>query len=159
SSAMPGGSLRAVLGMLHGYADHGARYRHVMGALAERGIGSVVVDMRGHGRALGPRGYCERWDEFLGDARDLRRMVDAQARNSRADGMKAAPTFLFGHSFGGLVAASSAQGDPGELFGLVLSAPFFGLAIEVPKVKVMAGKIASGVYPRLALPSGLSGKD
>jgi len=151
ASAMPPAPPKAMLGILHGYADHGARYRHVMGALAEHGIGSVAIDMRGHGRALGTRGFCERFDEFLDDARELRRLVE--------DRSGAAPMFLFGHSFGGLVAASSVLESPGSIRGLVLSAPFFGLALAVPKVKIAAGKVASRVYPRLGLPTGLHGKD
>lgn len=151
ASAMPTDGLKAVLGIVHGYADHGARYRHVMGALAEHGIGSIAIDLRGHGRALGTRGFCNRFDEFLDDARDLRRLVDERA--------KGAPTFLFGHSFGGLVATSSAIEDAGKLRGLVLSAPFFGFQVQVPKIKAAAGKIASRVYPKLALPTGLAGKD
>jgi alpha-beta hydrolase superfamily lysophospholipase len=153
ASAMPSEGIKAVLGVIHGYADHGARYRHVMGALAEHGIGSVAIDLRGHGRALGPRGFCSRFDEFLDDARELRRLVDERAKAAKV------PTFLFGHSFGGLVATSSALENAGAFKGLVLSAPFFGLALEVPRIKVLAGKIASRIYPRLGLPSGLEGKD
>jgi alpha-beta hydrolase superfamily lysophospholipase len=162
ASAMPSGGVKAVLGIIHGYADHGARYRHVMGALAEHGIGSIAIDLRGHGRALGPRGFCNRFDEFLDDARELRRLVDERARGAsraRGDGSASVPTFLFGHSFGGLVATSSILDAPGSFKGLVLSAPFFGLALEVPRVKVLAGRLASRVYPKLGLPSGLSGKD
>jgi alpha-beta hydrolase superfamily lysophospholipase len=151
ASAMPKGDAKAVLAVIPGYADHGARYAHVMGALAEHGIGSVAIDLRGHGRAQGARGYCSRFDEFLDDARELRRLVEARA--------KGAPTFLFGHSFGGLVASLSALEDPAPWKGLVLSAPFFGLALEVPRIKVMAGKLASRLYPTLGLPSGLVGKD
>ena len=151
ASAMPTGGAKAVLAVIHGYADHGARYAHVMGALAEHGIGSVAIDLRGHGRAQGPRGFCTRFEEYLDDARELRRLVDARA--------KGAPTLLFGHSFGGLVAALSALDSPGALKGLVLSAPFFGLGLEVPRIKVFAGKLASRVYPKLGLPSGLEGKD
>jgi alpha-beta hydrolase superfamily lysophospholipase len=154
ASAMPspgGSGMKAMLGIIHGYADHGARYRHVMGALAEHGIGSVAIDLRGHGRALGTRGYCDRFDEFLDDAREVRRLVEDRA--------KGAPVFLFGHSFGGLVATSSILETAGPYKGLVLSAPFFGLALEVPRVKVLAGKIASRIAPKLGLPSGLAGKD
>jgi alpha-beta hydrolase superfamily lysophospholipase len=151
ASAMPTSGAKAVLAIVPGYADHGARYAHVMGALAEHGIGSVAIDLRGHGRAQGTRGFCLRFDEFLDDARELRRLVEARA--------KGAPTVLFGHSFGGLVAALSALDDPSPWKGLVLSAPFFGLGLEVPRVKVLAGKVASRVYPKLGLPSGLEGKD
>ena len=159
ASAMPSGTARAVLGVIHGYAEHGARYAHVMGALAEHGIGSVAIDLRGHGRAQGIRGYCSRFGEFLDDARELRRL--AEDRAAQAGG---APTLLFGHSFGGLVAALSALDDHGPLHprpwkGLVLSAPFFGLGLDVPAIKIAAGKLASRIYPKLALPSGLEGKD
>lgn len=151
ASAMPGGPSvpKAILGIIPGYADHGARYRHVMGALAEHGIGSVAIDLRGHGRAAGARGYCERFDEFLDDARELRALLEARAKGSKI--------FLFGHSFGGVVATLSTLDEPKPLAGLVLSAPFFGLALEVPKVKVTAGKIASRIYPKLSLPTGLAG--
>lgn len=160
ASAMPTGGAKAVLAVIHGYADHGARYAHVMGALAEHGIGSVAIDLRGHGRAQGTRGFCGRFDEFIDDAGELRALVDARA--------KGAPTLLFGHSFGGLVATLSALetsggggagGSTAAWKGLVLSAPFFGLGLEVPRIKVMAGQLASRIYPKLGLPSGLEGRD
>ena len=151
ASAMPSSGAKAVLAMVPGYADHGARYAHVMGALAEHGIGSVAIDLRGHGRAQGPRGFCLHFDEFLDDARELRRLAETRA--------KGAPLVLFGHSFGGLVAALSALEQPSPWKGLVLSAPFFGLGLEVPRIKVLAGKAASRLYPKLGLPSGLEGKD
>lgn len=154
ASAVPSDSrsgMKAMLGILHGYADHGARYRHVMGALVEHGIGSVAIDLRGHGRASGPRGHCERFGDFLDDAREVRWLVEDRA--------KGAPVFLFGHSFGGLVAMSSIVENAGPYQGLVLSAPLFGRALDVPRIKWLAGTIASRIVPRLGLPSGLSGKD
>jgi alpha-beta hydrolase superfamily lysophospholipase len=154
ASAMPTGTAKAVLAVIHGYADHGARYAHVMGALAEHGIGSVAIDLRGHGRAEGTRGYCNRFDEFLDDARELKTLVAARA--AQAGG---APTLLFGHSFGGLVATMSALDDPSPWKGLVLSAPFFGLGLEVPRIKILAGKLASRILPKFGQPSGLEGKD
>lgn len=151
ASAMPERDVKAILGIVHGYADYGARYAHVMGALAEHGIGSVAIDLRGHGRAGGGRGFCRRFSEFLDDARELRALVDARGKD--------APRFLFGHSFGGLVAMASVLDEPASWKGLVLSAPYFGLALEVPRAKVLAGKVASRVLPKLGLPTGLKGAD
>jgi alpha-beta hydrolase superfamily lysophospholipase len=151
ASAMPESGAKAVVGMIPGYADHGARYAHVMGALAEHGIGSVVIDLRGHGRAGGSRGYCNRFGEFLDDVKELGRLLDARG--------KGLPQFLFGHSFGGLTAATSALADPAPWKGLVLSAPFFGLAMEVPRLKVLGGRVASRVYPKLAIPSSIPSSD
>ena len=41
----------------------------------------------------------------------------------------------------------------------MLSAPYFGLALDVPVAKKIAGRIASRIAPRLALPMGLKGTD
>jgi alpha-beta hydrolase superfamily lysophospholipase len=150
-SATPDGSLKAIVGILHGYADHAARYAHVMDLWAERGIATVAIDMRGHGRATGPRGYCARFDEFLDDAAELARLV--------ADRARGAPQFLLGHSFGGLTASLSAIESPRTWRGLLLSSPYFGLALQVPPAKVFAGRVASRLVPRLGLPTGLKGSD
>lgn len=159
ASAMPE-KPKAMLAMIHGYADHGARYAHVMGALAEHGIGSVIIDLRGHGKSEGLRGYCERFSEYEDDVTELRRLVEQRSGPASSRGVtEDLPKFLFGHSFGGLVAAASAEGNPSPWKGLVLSGPFFGLALAVPRVKVLAGKVASKLYPKLGLPSGLAGKD
>jgi len=149
-SAMPEAP-KAILGILHGYADHAARYAHVMDHLAERGVGCVALDMRGHGRATGTRGHCSRFDEYLDDAAELARLVSDRARG--------APAFLFGHSFGGLVGALSVLEQARSWRGLVLSAPYFGLAMQVPAAKVAAGRIAARLIPKLGLPTGIKGSD
>ena len=139
----------AIVGLLHGYADYGKRYAHVARAWADRGIATVAVDMRGHGRAEGRRGHCERFEEYLEDAAELTRLVQERGAG--------APAFLMGHSFGGLVAASLAIAQPSPWRALVLSAPFFGVALDVPPAKVLAGKIASRLVPAFSLPTGLRG--
>lgn len=147
----PESSPKAVVALLHGYADYGGRYAHVVEAWAERGIATVTIDMRGHGRAEGKRGFCERFSEYFDDVAELVRLVD-----ERAPGV---PAFLFGHSFGGLVAASSALDRPSPWRGLVLSGPYFGLAIEVPPIQVLAARVVSRIAPGFSMPTGLKGSD
>src|SRR5581483_3125752 len=140
---------RAVVALLHGYAEHIARYEHVARALNAAGITVHGCDLRGHGRSAGPRGHIDRFDDYLDDARAL---VTA-ARSEKL------PLFVLGHSNGGLIATHHVLRQPEGIAGLVLSSPFFGLKLAVPAVKVMAARVASRVYPRLALPSGLHGAD
>jgi acylglycerol lipase len=155
TSSMPEGTPKALLGIVPGYADHAARYAHVMDFWAERGIGSVAIDLRGHGRATGPRGHIAHFDEYLDDAAELARLLADRARPNGRD----VPLFLFGHSMGGLVAALSAIESPRTWRGLILSAPYMGLAMQVPLPKRVAGRIASRLAPRVALPTGLKGSD
>jgi alpha-beta hydrolase superfamily lysophospholipase len=147
----PEGARKATVGMMHGYADHAGRYAHVQDAWADVGIASVAMDLRGHGRAGGARGYCERFGDFLDDVGELARVVRAEAGGG--------PCFLFGHSFGGLVASLSAIHAPSPWRGVILSAPFFDFGINVPAAKVLAGHLASRLVPRLSLPAGFAGKD
>jgi alpha-beta hydrolase superfamily lysophospholipase len=146
-SASPEGTPKAVVGVVHGYGEYGGRYERVMGAWATRGIASVAIDLRGHGRADGRRGYCERFEEFVDDVRELERLTAERH----------APAFLFGHSLGGLIAVSSVLARPAPWRALALSAPFMGLAMRVPLVERIAGQIASRVWPTFSRPSGLRG--
>ena len=143
------GEPRATVGIIHGYADYADRYEHVQRAWAEKGIASVAIDLRGHGRAEGPRGACKRFDDYLDDVEELFGVIDSPKH----------PMFLFGHSFGGLVAAASVQREPGRQRALLLSNPYMKLAFEPPKAKVAVGKIASAILPFVGVPAGIHGRD
>lgn len=142
---------RAIVGLLHGYAEHGERYMHVMDAWADRGITTVAINLRGHGRAEGRRGHCDWFEEYLDDAAELERLV--------VERLPDVPAILFGHSFGGLIAATVAIRKAAPWRALLLSGPFFDTAKPVPAAKRLVGRIASRLAPTLALPMGLAGKD
>ena len=142
---------KAVVGLIHGYAEYGARYAHVADSWAAHGIASIAIDLRGHGRSEGRRGYCVRFGDYLDDASQLEGLVRERAPSS--------PAFLFGHSFGGLVVASVAIAKPALWRGFLLTAPYLGLALKVPPVKRLAGVVASRLLPTLSLPSGIHGAD
>ncbi len=144
-------SPRAAVGLLHGFADYGGRYAHVADLWATFGITTLAVDMRGHGRAEGRRGYCERFDEYVDDAVELVDLLKARAGNL--------PAFLYGHSFGGLVATKYMLQSRVSFRGLLLTGPNYGIAVKVPWFKRVAGKALSRVAPGFGLPSGLRGTD
>jgi alpha-beta hydrolase superfamily lysophospholipase len=146
--AAQGKPIAAVV-LVHGYGEHIARYDEFGRALAAAGFSARGLDLRGHGQSAGVRGFCSRFDEYVED-------VDAIVMRARAEGL---PVFLFGHSFGALIAPFYVMSHPGNLAGLVMTSPFWKLALPVPPAKVLAGKIASRIYPKLGLPSGLKGAD
>lgn len=141
-----------LVALLHGYGEHAGRYAHVGRAWAEHGIRTLAVDLRGHGRSSGVRGYVERFDDYHLDATALVDEARAEA-NGR-------PIFLFGHSMGGLIALHwLLSGGGKDLAGLALSSPLCAVKADVPAWKTKLGTAMSRVYPKLSLPSGLVGRD
>jgi lysophospholipase len=140
---------RSVVVLVHGYGEHIARYEHVGEALAKAGFTVVGADLRGHGASGGTRGFCNSFAEYLDD---LALLI---GRNTAAG----TPPLLLGHSFGGLISTRFVLERPTATKALALSSPFFALKLAVPKVKVLAARAASTIYPKLALPSGLRGAD
>ncbi len=139
---------RAHVAVVHGYADHIGRYRPVTEALVAEGLAVHGFDYRGHGRADGRRGFCDKWPDYLDDLALFWERV-----RKAAGGQK---IFLLAHSHGGLMAVHQlvTHGLEG-LAGLVLSAPYFKLAITPPALKVLAARVVGRVVPWMPIASEL----
>ncbi len=85
---------KAQLIIVHGYAEHGYRYDHLGRFLNEHQIEVFSYDQLGHGRSGGLQAYIPAFDSLLDH-------LDQVVNNVKDDTV---PTFLFGHSMGGLVA-------------------------------------------------------
>jgi alpha-beta hydrolase superfamily lysophospholipase len=136
---MPDGA-RAGLIVVHGIAEHGARYRHVAQALAESGIATFVYDQRGHGEYPGPRTHVADFAEF---ARDLNSIgAHLQTQNPEL------PIFVWGHSMGSIVVTLAALQGLHFARGVITT----GCALDaMPKLDGIAGpalRLASMLAPR-----------
>ncbi len=124
-----GGTTKAAVVLVHGYAEHSGRYEHVAERFTRAGYAVHAFDLRGHGRSQGePRVLVRSIDEYTGD---LERFLTSV--REREAGL---PVFLLGHSMGGAISARFLlDGDHG-LTGAILSAPavrragIFGLPVE-----------------------------
>lgn len=150
----PKGATTGAVLLTHGYAEHRGRYGQVINALNERGLVVASYDLRGHGHSEGHRGYVERFDDYLRDARALL----GHLRGNEAFKAGGKPVLL-GHSLGGLITFLTGLELGDDLRGAVLSSPFFGLALAVPAPKRAAALLMSRLVPRFGLPSGLHGRD
>jgi alpha-beta hydrolase superfamily lysophospholipase len=114
---LPDEEPRAVVQILHGMAEHSARYTRLAQALTAAGYAVYAYDHRGHGRTAGTedRMYLaddRGWAAFVDDARE----VTAAIRREHPD----AAIFLLGHSMGSAAAREYVIGGSDELAGLVL---------------------------------------
>lgn len=116
---LPEQAPRAVLQVVHGMAEHSARYARLARALNEVGYAVYVDDHRGHGKTvqhaddLGHFADNHGWKLVVGDQLSLLEEI-----KSRHPGL---PVFLLGHSLGSYIARAAAIRAGESWAGLILS--------------------------------------
>ncbi|HEY2779700.1 MAG TPA: alpha/beta hydrolase [Steroidobacteraceae bacterium] len=139
---VPAGA-RAGLIIVHGIAEHSARYRHVSAALADRNIASFAYDQRGHGEYFGPRAHVQDFAHFAADLQAVGEHV-----RGRFPGL---PLFVWGHSMGSIVVALAAIRGAGWACGFITT----GCALDaMPKLEGVVGavlRVSSALAPKLKI--------
>ena len=135
--------------IVHGYGEHGGRYRERAALFAEAGWRVIAPDVRGHGKSQGVRGHVMHFDDYLTD-------LDLLARHIQTPKER---TAILGHSHGGLIVGRRVLQEPTFFSAAVLTSPMFGLAIQAPRWKVSAGRVLSRLLPKLSLPTEIKPED
>jgi acylglycerol lipase len=137
----------AVICMIHGLGEHLGRYRHLAKFLTDHGFAAIGIDLRGHGKSPGQRGYVPSFDTFM---QDIHLLLDQAG--IRHAGL---PKFLYGHSLGGILVLNYCLRKNPDLAGVIVTSPALRNALEEQTAKVAFAKIAGTILPRISLPSGL----
>jgi alpha-beta hydrolase superfamily lysophospholipase len=139
-----------VVVLVHGFAEHIGRYTEVIEALNKANMSVLGLDLRGHGRSHGKRGYIDSLEQY---GEDLEAAIEHAKKKT---GVK--KVAILAHSMGGLVASCYAAHNPQNLSGLVLSSPLIAIAVKVPYWKSQLGKLLSNCMPGFALKNTLDPK-
>ena len=143
---------RAVVVIVHGYAEHVGRYAELLAALDAAGYECHLLDLRGHGRSSGVRGHVRRFGEYLDDL-DLFLERIAEVRPQEPG--RTPPRILIGHSLGGLISLQYVLRRPDAFAALAVSSPFLRPRMKLPRLKVRMASIASRLTPALLMQSDL----
>jgi alpha-beta hydrolase superfamily lysophospholipase len=143
----PTAAPRGVVCLIHGLGEHTGRYAHVAAALNQAGYAVLGLDLRGHGRSEGQRGFTPSYDAFLDDLDLL--LEEARRR------FPSSPLFFYGHSLGSNLALYHAIRRRPALAGVVASSPQLRLAFRPPAWKTTLGRLLFNVWPAFSMPSGL----
>ena len=106
----------AVIQMIHGMKEHKERYYEFIHFLNNIGFSVIISDNRGHGKSLNdeyPLGHMEGCEQIIND-----QYLITQYIKERYPGKK---LYLFGHSFGSLLARCYLQRHDDEIDKLILS--------------------------------------
>ena len=135
--------------MVHGHGEHGGRYAGLAAAMAEHGIATYALDVRGHGTSGGPRGHTMSWDTLIDDTTAFHATVGAES------GVESVP---LGHSVGGSIVLSAVVRGRLKPKRFVVSSPALRVKAAVPGWKVTLGRVASRLVPTLALATELDAR-
>lgn len=129
---------RATLLLQHGFGEYSERYVERYAALVPRlvelGVSVYAFDLDGHGRSPGRRAMTD-VDEAV-----RHHLV---ARRGLAE--LGLPVFLFGHSLGGIVTATSVVREPDGVAGVILSSP--ALLVSANALLRVIGRVAAVALP------------
>ena len=114
----PGTPPHRIVIIVHGYAEHSARYTHVGEILAAAGSAVYAEDHLGHGHSDGERALIADFEHVVDDLASLAGIAAAEHPGL--------PVIFAGHSMGGLLASRYAQRHPEKVAGLILMGAVIG---------------------------------
>ncbi|KAJ3204694.1 hypothetical protein HDU82_005660 [Entophlyctis luteolus] len=146
----PAGTIKARIIAIHGLGDHISRYDYVFSAFAANGFLVKGLDYRGHGRTVfknnGVQGYTYSFEQVY---QDLLQLAALPLDGIDESGL---PTFVFGHSMGGLIAlgfvVAHASSIP-NLRGVISQAPAIGTGKPVSAFVQFAVKLVGNLIPKV----------
>jgi len=138
---------RAVVQILHGLAEHSARYDRFAQAATAEGIAVVAHDHRGHGPDYAPDSlghFADRngWFRVIADVETVRTTIRS--------GYRRLPLVLFGHSMGSYIAQCFCMRFPHPADALILSGSTWPNRSEVRVARAIAWLLARLRGPRSA---------
>jgi alpha-beta hydrolase superfamily lysophospholipase len=130
----------------HGQGEHSESYVRVIDALKDDRWTICALDLRGHGRSDGKRGYAENFQVYCDDYYIFLQKVIAELKNSPG------PVALLSHSLGGLVQLKTLIDHPDlPIAAQVCSSPLLGVAVPVPDWKNRAATFLNQWTPKVTL--------
>jgi acylglycerol lipase len=134
-------NLKAIVVIVHGYAEHSQRYAWVATQLVDRGFAVYTFDLRGHGKSEGERCFVESFDRYLTDLEVFLTRVKVKEPNH--------PIFLLSHSMGGTISSLFIIRQQPKLGGVILSSSFLGIGNHIPLILVRAMILIGRLLPKL----------
>ena len=134
----PDADPKAVILLIHGYAEHCGRYEYFAKHCVGQGYAVYALDHWGHGKSDGTYGFVPKFSVFHDGVDQL--FARAKAEHPEL------PIVLVGHSMGGLISATYLLENQAKFAACVLSGP----AIKAAEEPSAALKVISGILSKIA---------
>jgi acylglycerol lipase len=144
---IPESEPRAVIGLVHGLGEHSGRYDHVASAVEKAGYALIAMDVRGHGRSGGRRGYIPDYQAVMDDIHRLLSITSQRFPHL--------PVFLYGHSMGGSLVLNYVLRKLPRLKGVIATSPGLRPGFIPPPWKMFIAKVLYHIWPSFTMANGL----
>lgn len=138
---LPRDDIRAVVVIVHGYAEHSGRYAHAADYMTRHGYAVYSFDLRGHGRSEGTRAFVRSFGEYLSDLKCFFERVNERE--------PARPIFMLGHSMGGTIVTLFSITHSPRVHGLILSGALLKISGRISPGRRVFISAAGLLIPRL----------
>ncbi len=138
---------KAVVQVVHGFAEHSGRYMNVVNQLTPLGYVIYANDHRGHGKSDGKRNYVDYFDQYIEDEKKLYDLIKNKHHNL--------PIFMLGHSMGSMIALVFTKKYEPLLRGLILSGTGTGAGESISKTLKVIVKVLAKITPKKFINPGL----
>lgn len=139
---LPDDEPKAHIILHHGLWDYSDYYYPFAAELVKHRYAVYAFDVRGHGRSTGDRSFVQSFDDYIDDLdRFLKRVRQRSGKQ---------PLFLFGHSLGGLIAATYVIAHPDNaLTGVIISGAGLKEGHDVTPLLKRVVPILGALVPKL----------
>ena len=137
---------KAVVQVIHSFAEHSGRYKNVVNQLEPKGYIIYAHDLRGHGKSEGLQNYVDSMDQYVEDEKNFYDLIKKKHSNLKI--------FMLGQSMGSGIAMYFTKKYESLLAGLILSATGKYFGGEGGKIKRTFAKKMSKTFPKLRASSG-----
>ena len=138
---------KAVIQVVHGFAEHSGRYMNVVNQLSPLGYVIYADDHRGHGKSDGKRNYVDYLDQYIEDEKMMFDLIKNEHSNL--------PIFMLGHSMGSMIALLFTRKYEPLLRGLILSGTGTGAGEGTSKTLKWIVKALAKITPKKYINPGL----
>lgn len=149
---LPDGECKALILLVHGYAEHSGRYQYFADHCLSKGYAVYAMDHWGHGKSEGTPGFVPDFSVFHDG-------VDPLLARANQD-FPELPVMLVGHSMGGLISATYLLKKQDKFAACVLSGPAIKAAEEPSAFLKFISGFLSRFFPKLGVleldPNGVS---
>jgi len=147
----PEEEIKKVILIVHGHGDHSTRYDHWAERFVKNGYAVVGIDLRGHGKSGGKRGYISGYNNYL---YDIELMINESVKL-----FSDKEFILYGQSMGGNLSVNYYIKKNPKVNAIIAASPWLRLVYLPTKFQLFLANVTKIILPKITQSTKLPVED